>query len=124
LGDGKTKPPDWLLPHFRSTVRELTAYSDLLESRPINTINMPRTTLIWAREGVVKNPGDPKPAWDERVRMPNSMEWLINNRYNLGENGWEKLVGKGNTRCVSMDGNHFTMMREPLVSLKLILVVV
>lgn len=117
LGDGKSTPPSWLLPHFRATVRELTAYSELLESTEIDTSNMPATTLIWARDGVVKNPDDPKPEWDEGVPMPNSMDWLVNNRHNLGDNGWELLVGKGRTRCVSMEGNHFTMMRDPLVSL-------
>ncbi|QGA19295.1 hypothetical protein EYB26_006984 [Talaromyces marneffei] len=116
LGDGKSKPPSWLLPHFRATVRELTAYSEILESTEIDTSDMPPTTLIWARDGVVKNPGDPKPTWEEGVRMPNSMEWLVKNRYNLGDNGWKLLVGKGKTRCVSMDGNHFTMMRDPLAA--------
>lgn len=31
LGDEKTKVPGWLLPHFRSTVRELTTYSEILD---------------------------------------------------------------------------------------------
>ncbi|KAH8689371.1 putative polyketide synthase [Talaromyces proteolyticus] len=116
LGDGKTKPPEWLLPHFRATVRELTAYSEILETTSLNTEGMPPTTLIWARDGVVKGIDDPKPVWEEGVRMPNSMEWLVNNRKNLGSNGWDKLVGKTNTRCVSMEGNHFTMMRDPLAA--------
>ncbi|KAJ5182088.1 polyketide synthase [Penicillium cf. viridicatum] len=112
LGDGQTKTPDWLLPHFRATVRGLTAYSDYLAQTEIDTSCMPSTIIIWGRDGVVKNRGDPEPNWKKGVRMPNSMEWLRNNRHDPGDNGWEMLVGKGKVRCVSMDGNHITMMRE------------
>ncbi|PYI20253.1 putative polyketide synthase [Aspergillus violaceofuscus CBS 115571] len=117
LGDGQTKTPEWLLPHFRATVTELTAYSEELAAQmPVDVKGMPATTVIWARDGVVKNPGDPEPKWEKGVRMPNSMAWLCGNRLDLGENGWEALVGRGKVRCVSMDGNHFTMMREPLAA--------
>jgi hypothetical protein len=95
LGDGQTKTPDWLLPHFRATVHELTAYSDYLAQMENDTSRMPSTTIIWARDGVIKNRGDPEPNWEKGVRMLNSMEWLCNNRQDLGDNGWETLVGKG-----------------------------
>ncbi|RAH69481.1 putative polyketide synthase [Aspergillus aculeatinus CBS 121060] len=117
LGDGQTKTPEWLLPHFRATVTQLTAYSEeLARKMPVDVRGMPATTVIWARDGVVKNSGDPEPQWEKGVRMPNSMAWLCGNRLDLGENGWETLVGRGKVRCVSMEGNHFTMMREPLAA--------
>lgn len=118
LGDGGLESlPKWLLPHFFSTVRELTAYSDHLGSlTTINTTNMPKTIAIWARDGIVHNKGDIKPDWDPKVRMPNSMDWLTHDRQDLGHHGWEKLVGEGNIKCMSTTGNHFTMMRDPIVS--------
>jgi hypothetical protein len=44
------------------------------------------------------------------------MNWLLNNRTDFGYNGWDKLLGAENCTCVSIEGNHFTMMREPIVS--------
>ncbi|PQE14273.1 polyketide synthase protein [Rutstroemia sp. NJR-2017a BVV2] len=116
LGDGGLESlPKWLLPHFFSTVRELTSYSEHLTSLPsINVENMPETITIWARDGIVHNEEDPEPDWDPKVKMPNSMDWLVHDRKDLGHNGWEKLVGKGNVKCLSTRGNHFTMMREPI----------
>ncbi|TGO36632.1 hypothetical protein BHYA_0119g00220 [Botrytis hyacinthi] len=118
LGDGGLESlPKWLLPHFFSTVRELTAYSDHLGSLPsINTVNMPQTIAIWARDGIVHKEDDLKPEWDPKVRMPNSMDWLTHDRKDLGHNGWEKLVGEGNIKCMSTGGNHFTMMRDPITN--------
>jgi iterative type I PKS product template protein len=115
--DNTEKLPNWLLPHFAATVRELTAYSEGLgDGSGIDVSNMPPTVLIWARDGIVHKETDKRPDWDENVRMPNSMDWLVHNRTNLGSNNWEKLVGN-NVTCLSMPGNHFTMMRAPLVSL-------
>jgi len=116
LGEGGLESlPKWLLPHFFSTVRELTSYSDHLGTLPsIDTTDMPQTITIWARDGIVHNDDDVKPEWDPKVRMPNSMDWLTHDRKDLGHNGWEKLVGKGNVRCMSTRGNHFTMMRDPI----------
>jgi iterative type I PKS product template protein len=115
-GEGPGKIPSWLLPHFAASVRELTAYSEFLDTQVIDTSGMPFTTAIWARDGIVKQEGDPKPEWDEKRRMPNSMKWLVENRKDLGPNGWENLLGKGKVECVSTTGNHFTMMKAPIVS--------
>ncbi|TVY82590.1 Non-reducing polyketide synthase PKS12 [Lachnellula suecica] len=116
LGDGVSKSPDWLLPHFAATVRELTNYSEWLESLPeVQTANMPRTTLLWARHGIVSKKSAERPEWDEQVPMPNSMFWLCYDRTDFGHNKWDLLLGEENIRCVEMDGNHFTMMRDPAI---------
>ncbi|KAH6673078.1 hypothetical protein B0J14DRAFT_701044 [Halenospora varia] len=114
LGTGTGKTPSWLLPHFAAAVRELTAYSESLENVRIDTSKMPPTMAIWAREGLVPTKESPQPEWEEEKRMPNSMQWLCENRGNLGPNGWEGLVGRKNVKCVSTRGNHFTMMRAPI----------
>jgi len=113
--DHTIKLPEWLLPHFASTVRELTKYSDSLgDASQIDVSKMPPTVCIWARDGLVHKETDKKPDWDPSVRMPNSMHWLVNDRTDLGTCGWEKLVGN-NIKFLSVPGNHFTMMRPPLV---------
>jgi thioesterase domain-containing protein len=116
LGKAGSKIPSWLLPHFASAVRELTNYSDSLgDASSIDHTNMPATTAIWARDGIVQPENRHMLEWDDAERMPNSMFWLSNDRKDLGHNGWEKLVGKG-VECMAIDGNHFTMMRNPIVS--------
>ena len=123
LGTGEeSKIPKWLLPHFASAVRELTNYSDTLslEVDDIDVADMPETTAIWARDGIVTGENSHLLEWDAGERMPNSMYWLSNDRSDLGPNGWEKLVGGKNIKCVSTIGNHFSMMRDPIVSFPLL----
>ena len=44
------------------------------------------------------------------------MKWLLNNRTDFTDNGWAGLLGKDAMKFASMDGNHFTMMRDEHVS--------
>jgi hypothetical protein len=44
------------------------------------------------------------------------MKWLLENRTDFGTNGWERLLGAENCAMVSIDGNHFSMMKPPVVS--------
>ena len=112
LGTGNpTETPAWLLPHFQASIDNLSAYQP--EILPIDP-NPAKVLLLWARDGVCKNPGDPRPPPQEDD--PRSMKWLLYNRTDFGCNGWERLLGAENCTCVSVDGNHFTMMREPIVS--------
>ncbi|KAK6610575.1 Conidial yellow pigment biosynthesis polyketide synthase 2 [Botrytis cinerea] len=83
---------------------------------PSTLLTCQKTVAIWARDGIVHNEDDIKPEWDPKVRMPNSMDWLTHDRKDLGHNGWEKLVGEGNMKCLSTAGNHFTMMRDPITN--------
>lgn len=116
LGKPGAKIPSWLLPHFASAVRELTAYSDSLgDASGIDYSKMPATTAIWARDGIVTEENKHKLVWDYSEKFPNSMYWLSHDRKDLGHNGWNKLVGD-NVKCMATDGNHFTMMRAPIVS--------
>lgn len=113
LGTGNpTETPTWLLPHFQASIDNLSAYQP--EILPIDP-NAAKVLLLWARDGVCKNPGDPRPPPQEDD--PRSMKWLLDNRTDFGCNGWEQLLGAENCTCVSIDGNHFTMMREPIVSI-------
>ena len=44
------------------------------------------------------------------------MKWLLDDRTDFGDNGWAKLLGDDNMKFGVMDGNHFTMMKDELVS--------
>lgn len=111
LGTGSKKgPPAWLLPHFESSIKSLTAY----KAKPMDPAKAPKTLALWARDGVCKYPGDPRPP--PSADDPKSMNWLLNNRTDFGYNGWDQILGAENIDTVDIAGNHFTMMRDPLVS--------
>ena len=72
----------------------------------------PRTTAIWARDGVCKNASDPRP--EQRSDDPREMGWMLENRENLGPYGWDRLIGKDNVDVQYIpDANHFTLIRSP-----------
>lgn len=117
LGDGNPDhTPSWLLPHFQATIDSLKAYEPVLMKD--DPFDAPETLLVWCTDGVAKDPGDPRPPrQDDDVDV---MNWLLDNRTNFSSNGWEKLLGAGKCHCTTVPGNHFTMMREPIVGLSLI----
>jgi acyl carrier protein/pimeloyl-ACP methyl ester carboxylesterase len=118
LSTGTGKAPDWLLPHFEYSIRALTAYKP--EARANDSFVSPPVFFIWATEGVCGKPGDPRPPPQDDD--PKSMKFLLDNRSDFGPNGWEKLLdvegggGQGKAVMRRIEGNHFTMMRTPLVS--------
>lgn len=114
LSTGTGKAPSWLLPHFEYSIRALTAYKP--EERSSADFVTPPVFFIWAREGVCGKAGDPRPP--PQADDPKSMKFLLDNRTDFGPNGWDKLldIGEGKARIVQIDGNHFTMMRQPIVS--------
>lgn len=113
LGTGTGKTPGWLLPHFEYSIRALSAYKPELKS--VQDFQAPPTKLIWATDGVCKNPEDPRPPPQDDD--PKSMKWLLENRTDFGYNGWDRLLGAENCQMRTISGNHFTMMKPPIVSL-------
>ena len=113
LGTGTGTTPEWLLPHFEYSIRALTAYKPELKCQ--KEFQAPPTLLIWATDGVCKNPEDPRPPPQEDD--PKSMKWLLNNRTDFGPNGWDYLLGEENCSFETINANHFTMMKSPIVSL-------
>lgn len=110
LGTGDpSKTPKWLLPHFSAAIRSLSDYEPQPTLKPVPTY------AIWCRQGVAGNPGDPRPppAEDED---PAPMKWLLNHRTDFGDNGWGQLCGTQNMKFGVMNGNHFSMMKDPYVS--------
>ena len=108
LGTGKPGgTPGWLLPHFEYSIKALDQY----EPKPMGKNQQVPTYAVWAREGVCGKPGDPRPPPAEG-EDPKPMRWLLNNRTDFGDNGWGQLLGTENMTFATMDGNHFTMMRD------------
>lgn len=106
----QSSPPDWLIPHFEASIANLTAYTP----RPMDSIEAPKTLIIWARDGLCKDPKDRK--FPRSVIEAKSVKFLLDNRHDLGPNGWDKLLGEENIITMPVQGNHFTMIREPHVS--------
>ncbi len=114
LGDGNPDhTPSWLLPHFQATIDSLKAYEPVLMRD--DPFDAPETLLVWCTDGVAGNPGDPRPPRQEDD--VDVMNWLLDNRTDFSSNGWEKLLGTGKFTCTTVPGNHFTMMKEPIVGL-------
>lgn len=107
---GQGQSPPWLLQHFDSSVANLHRY----KPEPIDPSKAPTTFAIWARDGVCKDPADPRPGLTEDDSK--SKSWILDNRTDFGPNSWDELVGKENISGVGVSGNHFTMMQEPNVS--------
>jgi naphtho-gamma-pyrone polyketide synthase len=105
FGDGSGKaPPSWLLPHFLAFIECLDTYRAV----PLKS-GKPKVFLIWAEDGVCNKPDSPRP--EARADDPKEMKWLLNNRTDLGPNGWNSLVGDDRLTIQTMkDVNHFTMM--------------
>ena len=105
----QSSPPEWLIPHFEASIANLAAYTP----RPVDPLEAPKTLIIWARDGLCKDPKDrkfPRPASEAK-----SVGFLLDDRHNLGPNGWDRLLGEENIITMPVQGNHFTMIREPYV---------
>lgn len=116
FGEGKAPPPKWLLPHFLAFIDSLDAYKAVPfpYEDPKLADKLPKTFMVWAKDGVCSKPGDarPAPAADGSAD-PREMLWLLNNRTDLGPNGWDTLVGPKHVGGITVmeDANHFTMTR-------------
>lgn len=105
-------PPPWLIPHFEASVRNLASYKPV----PMDPRKAPKTSIIWAREGLYQNPNDDGKRFPRSEDEPSSIAFLLDDRKDFGSHGWGELLGEENITCVSTKGNHFTMIREPAVS--------
>lgn len=85
-GANKKAPPKWLIPHFLAFVDALDKYA----AEPFPPGRGPETHIVWARDGVCKDPGDPRP--EPREDDPREMKWLLNNRTDFGPNGWGTYI--------------------------------
>lgn len=102
--------PSWLIPHFEASIRNLTDFIPY----PLDPDEAPKTFIIWARNGIVSDSADPK-QFPRSTQEAKSVKFLLDSRQNLGSYGWEKLVGLENITMNTLEGNHFTLLRDPEV---------
>ncbi|KAI1098484.1 hypothetical protein F4804DRAFT_350337 [Jackrogersella minutella] len=72
----------------------------------------PRSVLVSAREGVNKQDKVPKPEV-----LPHEqwiVDWFLDDRTDDGSLGWEEVVG--DVSVIRADGNHFSMMKSPMIN--------
>ncbi|KAK4959985.1 Type I Iterative PKS [Elasticomyces elasticus] len=109
--EGKSAPK-WLRPHMTAFIRMLDRYKARAFDGPA-----PSTRLIYARDGLCKHPGDPRP--ETRPDDPREMLWLLNNRTDFTGGGWRLLIGRENLRVdVVDDANHYTVLSSPRATTK------
>lgn len=107
-GDGALdKLPPWLLPHFAASVTALSTY----ETKKMPAGKTPKVMAIWCEDGVCKYPEDPRPD----PYPYGHAQWLLENRTDFGPNLWDAYLEKDKIITRHMEGNHFSMMRAPLV---------
>lgn len=97
--------------HFISSTKLLTHY------RPIPMVRNRKPLschVIWARAGLAEEGQRPGILDSVDVSLLNDAQsWLLLARGEIGSGGWERLVPDVESQTV--EGNHFSVMREPLV---------
>jgi pimeloyl-ACP methyl ester carboxylesterase len=107
--DASLRVPDWLLPHFDVSAEAFANYKPV----PIPRGQCPDTLAIWCEDGVCKTADDPRP----HPYPTGHALFLLENRTDFGPNRWDELLALERIKTRRMGGNHFTMVRGPLVSL-------
>ena len=104
------KPPSWLRPHFTAIIEMLSKHHPVAFSPKA----APTTHIIYARDGLCKNPEDRRPeVADASANDARDMQWLLNNRTDFSGSDWRDLVGEKNLRVSVVDeANHYTLLRK------------
>ena len=105
--------------HFEYSIGALRDYFPV----PLapNKYGRPKVHVVWARYGVLET-GYHSRNHEEKTDFREEMEgwndmakWLLVGRSSLDDCGWSKMVGS-EVKMSVVDGDHFSMMRPPLVS--------
>ncbi|KKY25484.1 putative polyketide synthase [Phaeomoniella chlamydospora] len=115
IGSNSGHVPSWLIPHFESSIKNLSAYrpQTLLKNNATSPFT-PETLFIWATLGVYQSQSNMK--FQVYDSDPENMKWLLENRTDFGSNGWHDLLPIEHCRFQPVEGaNHFTMMKSPNV---------
>lgn len=105
FGGGNSKPPEWLQAHFNAFLRILDSY------QPSPLPETPASLIIYARDGVCKDPDGPK--METSPDDPREMLWLLNNRTDFSAQGWGSVLGPDKLSVRVLDEvNHFSLMDQ------------
>lgn len=127
IGSDKGNVPNWLVPHFEYSIRNLAAYrpmrSPKADSYKRSAVTTPQTMFIWATQGILSRNQDHRGLYkkcDYPVHEddPESLKWLLEDRQSFGTCGWEVLINAEKCRSVKVDGaDHFNMLKGKHVSI-------
>lgn len=96
--------------HIVACINALRFYDPVpmpLDRRPSKVVQ------LWARHKTIGRPDDKDAGAPQGA--PGNNGWLKASRRSFGPNGWDRLVGS--LECHVMDGDHFSIMNPPRVSL-------
>ncbi|KAH8800671.1 hypothetical protein F5884DRAFT_837947 [Xylogone sp. PMI_703] len=114
FGDSQKAPMQDIKPmvdvHVKMTLDCLHGYC----AQPMPKDLVPDTILFIARDGVDKlcNAKRPQVSPQEKIVM----DWVLNNRTDFDSSGWEKLITKDKINVIPINGNHFSIMKDPFIS--------
>ncbi|KAE8321385.1 melanin synthase [Aspergillus sergii] len=98
-----------ILDHFDATIKNLGVY-DPTRSQ-LSAALAPRTSIIWAREGVCDGLSDLRLKANPSLAVDATASWILDKRNDFGSGGWETLLPARSISSSSVPGNHFTMMQ-------------
>lgn len=106
-----TKPPEWLMPHFRASIELLHEY----HAPAMKPDDKMKVMLIWAGECAFDGEryAHLPPAEDDTDEDTEGMKFLTERRKDFGSTEWASLF-PGSTVCARVVENehHFSMMRD------------
>ncbi|KAH6970569.1 hypothetical protein BKA56DRAFT_558919 [Ilyonectria sp. MPI-CAGE-AT-0026] len=107
--------PDSTRKHFLASVRTLEHFHPAETPRDAA---LGKVVIIWAKDGVLDRvvDEDKKRAVlsDEEIAGA-ARDWLVGKRSDFGPAGWDRLLGR-EVECRCVPGDHFSIVKAPLVS--------
>ena len=105
--------------HFSGSIDALEAY----QPEAIPMVKAPKSvTILWARNGVWENvdPSAIEKYNGERKKSAvaeanAAADWILDPRTSFGPGGWESLLPGAKIECRVIEGDHFSIMRDPCV---------
>jgi acyl transferase domain-containing protein/thioesterase domain-containing protein/SAM-dependent methyltransferase/acyl carrier protein len=100
-------------PHVIATLQSLHKYDPVC----MPAEQSPRTLLIAARHGIDRLKKVPRPKVTDLEQKV--IEWVLNDRRDFTPCGfgWDRLIDSDMINVVPVDGNHFSLLTEPFVSI-------
>ncbi|KAI0105678.1 hypothetical protein GGR51DRAFT_571618 [Nemania sp. FL0031] len=101
---------DTMQAHFIGSMQMLERYRPL----PLHKPRL-RTTLLWAKNGVLETLG--RGAVNGYLNGANAAtNWILQPRHDYGPNGWDMLLPESSIECHVIEGDHFSIMKNPAVA--------
>ncbi|KAK1573008.1 Alpha/Beta hydrolase protein, partial [Colletotrichum navitas] len=110
---GTNEAPKWLLDHFDATIARVEEYQPSPLTILLRGQALPKVFVIWATDGVYGPGGAAASGLDTTVKVT---KFMLEDRLDMGPNGWDKLFPKGTQMAVATTpGTHFTLIFPPHV---------